>query len=50
MYILYMLALNNTPFVHSRGYLQYLNNALPGGLWAPAPIYLILKGVASAHG
>ena len=31
MYILYMLVLNNTPFVHSRGYLQYLNSALPGG-------------------
>ena len=25
-----MLVLNNTPFVHARVYLQYLNNALPG--------------------
>ena len=30
MHILYMLVLNNTPFVHARVYLQYLNNALPG--------------------
>ena len=30
MYILYMLVLNNTPFVHARVYLQYLNSALPG--------------------
>jgi hypothetical protein len=34
MYILYMLVLNNTPFVHARVYLQYLKSALPGyGLW-----------------
>jgi hypothetical protein len=25
-----MLVLNNTPFVHARVYLQYLNSALPG--------------------
>ena len=31
MYILYMLVLNNTPFVHLRVYLQYFNSALPGG-------------------
>ena len=30
MYILYMLVLNNTPFVHARVYLQYLKSALPG--------------------
>ena len=30
MYILYMLDLNNTPFVHARVYLQYLKSALPG--------------------
>ena len=24
-----MLVLNNTPFVHARGYLEYLNSALP---------------------
>ena len=29
MYILYMLVLNNTPFVHARVYLQYLKSALP---------------------
>ena len=29
-----MLVLNNTPFVHSRGYLQYLNSALPGDIGA----------------
>ena len=27
-----MLVLNNTPFVHACGYLQYLNNALPGAI------------------
>jgi hypothetical protein len=27
-----MLVLNNTPFVHSRVYLQYLKSALPGDL------------------
>ena len=32
MYILYMLVLNNTPFVHPRVYLQYFNSALPGGI------------------
>ena len=26
----HMLVINNTPFVHACGYLQYLNNALPG--------------------
>ena len=28
-----MLVLNNTPFVHARVYLQYLNNDLPGPKW-----------------
>ena len=30
--MLYILVLNNTPFVHAHGYLQYLNSALPGNL------------------
>jgi len=30
-----MLVLNNTPFVHARVYLQYLNSALPGQLSPP---------------
>ena len=30
MYILYMLVLNNTPFVHTRVYIQYLKSALLG--------------------
>ena len=28
-----MLVMNNTPFVHARGYLQYLNIALPERTW-----------------